>query len=297
MLSDFGLEPTHPAPLLVDYVHRSEAYDPNPHSRLRGFVNGIGGAVSIATGFLEVRSDDTPRDTHYFVTFAPPSLTLTRGDGANETVSVAALPIPVGQTETVHFPGFQVRITLSAAFDKSTTVAQAASTATITGTGTIDAGSIRIVAVEGSVAGITSDVLAIDSGTPSATQVQLADGFTGTFDASTAGPKQIVLRDAHANTLTIELNVTTPFDGNETATVEVGPLANLIAFVGDSKAQHSLLTEQSRVGPLNPTPPATSGSIRSGAPSSLAMGYSARSPYLAPRLSARTTSCCKGRMR
>lgn len=218
-----------------------------------GFRNGLAASkVESADGFAHVAFDGSQSDNAFLISYdsATKLLTLTRGDGATDTVTLSSTAIATGKIETASFDSFGVSIVLNENFDKSTDITVAADTASITlGTGAIDAATIKITDSTGDVSGIASTTLTFGSlATPAAITIT-AGAFSGTFDGTSTGLKTVTLSDGGGNSLDIEFNVTATFDGTETAaSIELHELENLVMSSGNpfanvlQKAQTARLT-------------------------------------------------------
>lgn len=183
--------------------------------------NGLAGAgkISSASGFSDIRIDGGPDNALFLITYVSGTrtLTMTRADGAAASAVLATAAIPAGQTETVSFPTLNGTIVLDSQFNKANSIGLDANNAAVTGTGVIDAATVRITASAGDISAINSTQLALGNlNTPANIGVTSAGGFTGSFDGSTAGVKTVALVSG-TNSLTIQFNVTTAFDGGETA--------------------------------------------------------------------------------
>ena len=196
-----------------------------------------GNKVEVADGFSKILFDGTTGNSAYLVSYddATKVLTLTRGDGETETVTLATDAIASGKTEDAAFAKFGLTITLDENFNKSVDITVAADTVSVTdGTGVIDAASIRIFDSQGDISAITSTTLTFGNfASPAALTVTAVGGFSGTLDASATGVKTLSLTDGKGNEILIQLNVTTLFNGSETvASIELHELENAITTNG-----------------------------------------------------------------
>jgi hypothetical protein len=241
--------------VLMDFVFRCAAYDPNPQVRVAsGFSPALAasGKLGPASGVAGVTFGGPSMEEAYLLRYltGPPRIRLQRPDGSEQTIPVSALPIPAGSTETVSFPAFNVQLALDDRFDKAAPVDVAPATVTIDGgAGTIDAGSVQIVGTRGLVPSLESSTIELSNlSDPEHVAVMAGRGLRGLADLSTAGPKTVRLRDAWQRRLDVELTVTTPFDGTEAAaSIDLHALENLF-FLGTLwEARRSLRTEASRV--------------------------------------------------
>ena len=212
--------------------------------------NGIasGNKIEVADGFSQILFDGSTEDSAYITTYdsATKVLTLTRGDGATDTVTLATAAIASGATEDAVFTNFGFTIILDDNFDKAVDITAAADTVSVTnGTGVIDAASIKIFDSQGDISAITSTTLTFGNLTgPTALTVTAAGGFTGTLDASSTGIKTLSLTNSSGAELLVQLNVTTLFDGAETAaSIELHELENLITSNG---SQFSSVLQQAQ---------------------------------------------------
>ena len=193
-----------------------------------------GNKVETADGFSQILFDGSTGDSAYITTYdsGTRDLTLTRGDGESETVTLVAGAIGAGLTESAVFGKFGITLVLDETFDKAVAITVAADTVSVTGgTGVIDAASIKIFDSEGDVSAITSTTLTFGNlAAPASFTVTAVGGFTGTVDASTTGVKTVTLSDGKGNELLVQFDVTTAFDANSTAaSIELHELENLIA--------------------------------------------------------------------
>ena len=207
----------------------------NGAGNLRSGISS-GNKVEVADGFSQILTDGSTEDSAYIITYDSASkvLTLTRGDGETDTFTLTSTAIDAGATEVATFSKFGFTVTLDSNFNKAADITAAADTVSVTGTGVIDAASIRIFDSQGDISAITSTTLTFGNLTaPAALTVTTVGGFSGTLDASTTGVKTLSLTDGKGNELLVQLNVTTLFDGAETAaSIELHELENLITSNG-----------------------------------------------------------------
>ncbi|MHC4429856.1 MAG: flagellar filament capping protein FliD, partial [Planctomycetota bacterium] len=205
-----------------------------------GYRNGLAAADSkieaTNDGFRQIAFDGTQADNTFLISYDQASkvLTLTTGDGTTDTVTLSAIAIASGKTETARFTDFGVNIVLDDKFDKTADILIDADTASITGgTGAITESTIKISDSTGDISGITSKTLTFGAlATPAAITVT-SGGFSGTFDGTSTGTKTVTLSDGGGNTLVVEFDVATAFDGSETAaSIDLQELENLVASTG-----------------------------------------------------------------
>ena len=203
--------------------------------------------VETADGFSQILFDGSTENSAYTVTYdsATDVMTLTRGDGETDTFSLTSDAIASGATETATFTKFGFTITLDENFNKAADITVAADTYNATGTGVIDAATIRIFDSEGDLSAITSTTLTFGNlSDATALTVTAVGGFSGTLDASTTGVKTLSLTDASGNELLVQFDVTTQFDNGESGvTIELHELENLITS-NDSQFSSVLQTAQ-----------------------------------------------------
>ncbi len=218
-----------------------------------GFRNGLATSkVESADGFAHVVFDGTQSETAFLIGYdsATDVLTLTKGDGTTDTATLSSTAIATGKIETATFSEFGVTIVLNENFDKTTDITVAADTASVTvGTGAIDAATIKISDSVGDVSAIASTTLTFGNlGAPAAITIT-AGAFSGSFDGTSTGVKTVTLSDGGGNSLDVQFNVTSVFDGTETAaSIELNELDNLVTASGNpfttvlQKAQTARLT-------------------------------------------------------
>ena len=199
--------------------------------------NGLaaGSKVESADGFAQFNLSGNAGDTSYVVSFdsATNIMTLTRGDGKTDTATLAGAAIASGDTETALFEKFGVSLALNSSFDKDSSVTTAADVSSITaGTGVITDSTIRISDSSGDISTITGAALTFGNlGAPAAISITVG-AFTGTFDGTTTGTKTVNLSDG-TNTLQIQFDVATTFDGTESAgSITLNEMQNLVTSVG-----------------------------------------------------------------
>ena len=213
---------------------------PKPTTSPTGdFSNGLttGSKVEKANGFARISFDGAQGDAPFLITYdsATKDLTLTKGDGTTDTATLSNSAIQQGETEEVTFDTFGATVVLNHAFDKNTAITVTDNTVSITaGTAAIDASSIKIISSSGDISGISLTTLTLGTlSTPDSVTITTAGGFNGSFDGSLTGTKTVSLSDAQGNALQIEFNLTTEFDGNETAgSITLNELENLVVSMG-----------------------------------------------------------------
>ena len=198
--------------------------------------NGLssGSKVETGDGFSQIAFDGTTGDAAYLVSYdsGTKALTLTRGDGQSQSVTLATAAIGAGLTETATFSDFGLSLVLDDTFDKDTSITVAADTTSVTdGAGAIDAATVKIFDSAGDISALTGTTLTFGNfASPAALTVTMAGGFSGTVDASTTGLKTATLTDGAGNELLVQFNVTTLFNGSETAaSIELNEMQNLVA--------------------------------------------------------------------
>ena len=224
-------------------------YDPLPAGA--SLRNGLaaGSKVEAADGFQAINLDVAQGNNAFRIDYVAGSrsLTLTRvSDGANQTIVLAAGAIGAGLTETANFTTFGTSsVILDSTFNKASNITVAADTSSVTiGTGVIDDSTIAITASTGNTSAITSSTLTFGAlGTPAAITVT-SGSFAGTFDGTATGVKSVNMTDGNGNTLQVQFDVTTVFDGNETAaSVTLNELQNLAIVKAAGANEYSNLTE------------------------------------------------------
>ncbi len=202
-----------------------------------GYRNGLASSkIESTDGFDAVLFDGTEADNAFRLSYvaATRTLTLTRGDGTSESVTLSADTIAAGETEEASFDDFGVTVMLNSSFNKAADITVSADTVSITGgTGAIDAGTVTIADSAGNISGITSSTLTFGNlATPAAISVSVGS-FTGTFNGTSTGTKTVTLTNG-SNSLTVQFNVTTVFDGTETAgSITLNELENALGATGD----------------------------------------------------------------
>ncbi len=206
-----------------------------------GYRNGLIAADSkieaTNDGFKQIAFDGTQADNTFLISYDQASkvLTLTKGDGTTDTVTLSTTAIASGKTETARFSTFGVNIVLDDKFNKAADILIDADTASITGgTGAITGSTIKISDSTGNISGINSKTLSFGAlGTPAAITVTVGS-FSGTFDGTSTGTKTVTLSDGGGNSLVVKFDVATAFDGSETAaSIDLQELENLVASTGN----------------------------------------------------------------
>jgi len=218
------------------YVVRTCHYNTGPtavaaSSTTGGFRNGLGTGVSKIrsdAGFAAVLFDGTQDDSAFLISYNGTDKVLTLKKGSSGPEDSVTLALETGETEIVNFSSFGVTIVLDENFDKSSNIDITANTSTGT---LINAASIKIVGGSGDISGITGKTLSFDTtDAANITITTAAGGFAYTFDGTSVGSEPITaeLTDTDQNTLTVEFEVTGPFAGGDTASIELEELANLV---------------------------------------------------------------------
>jgi flagellar capping protein FliD len=204
---------------------------------IQSIANGLasGSKVEGADGFSSFNLANNEGDSAFLVSFDSSTniMTLTRGDGVIDAITLNSATIASGDTETANFDKFGVSIVLDSSFDKSTDITADADVSSVTGgTGTITDSTIKISDSTGDISGITTNTLTFGAlATPAAISITVGS-FSGTFDGTSTGTKTIDLTDG-TNTLQIQLDVATVFNGSESAaSVTLNELQNLVTSTG-----------------------------------------------------------------
>ncbi|MDP6429730.1 MAG: flagellar filament capping protein FliD [Rhodospirillales bacterium] len=199
--------------------------------------NGLaaGSKVEAGDGFAQFTLSSNSGDTAYKVSFdsATNIMTLTRGDGEADTATLSGATIASGDTETALFEKFGVSLTLDSSFDKDSAITVAADVSSVTaGTGVITDSTIKISDSSGDISGITGSTLTFGNlAAPAAISITVG-AFSGSFDGTSTGTKTVNLTDG-TNTLQIQFDVGTVFDGNESAaSITLNEMQNLVTFAG-----------------------------------------------------------------
>ncbi|MCH7942954.1 MAG: flagellar hook-basal body complex protein [Proteobacteria bacterium] len=224
-------------------------YDPLPAgATLRNGLAG-NGLIGAAAGFQSIAIDTAQGDDAFIIDYASGtrSLTMTRAiDGVSQTIVLAAGAIGVGLTETADFTTFgATSIVLDENFNKGANIALAADAASVTGgTGVIDNTTVVISNSIGDTSAITSKALTFGAfATPGALTVTVG-AFSGTVDGTSTGVKTLDLTDGNGNTLQVQFDITTTFDGSETAaSITLNELDNLVVSKAAGANEYSNLTE------------------------------------------------------
>jgi flagellar capping protein FliD len=211
-----------------------------------GYRNGLADADSkieaTNDGFMQIAFDGSQADNSFLISYDQATfvMTLTRGDGTTDTVTLDSSDIDSGETETLIFSDFGVTIVLDDTFDKATDITVEADAADITvGTATIAAGTISITDSAGNISGIDSSTLTFDlttAATATLTITNSGDDFvSAAFDATATGVQTITLIDAgdSANTITVTFDIQTAgFADGDAATITLNELKNLVSSTG-----------------------------------------------------------------
>ena len=172
---------------------------------------------------------------------------MTRvSDSTAQTITLLAGAIGAGLTETNAFTAFgTTTIVLDENFDKGSDILVAADAVSVTnGTGVIDNTTILISGSTGDNTAITSKTLTFGN-LADETAITITTGaFAGVFDGSGTGVKTVDLTDGNGNTLQIQFDVTTVFNGTETAaSITLNELDNLVINKAAGATEFSNLTE------------------------------------------------------
>ena len=203
-----------------------------------GYRNGLADADSkieaTNDGFKQITFDGTQADNAFLISYDQASkvMTLTKGDGTTDTVTLSSTAIATGKTETVAFSTFGVNIVLDDKFNKSTDITVEADVFNQTGNaGTIDAASIEIIDSAGDISGITSRTLTFDVTTPTAATISVGSFSSAAFDATATGIHDVTLTDG-TNSLTIRFDITVALDAAGPPTITLNELKNLVSSTG-----------------------------------------------------------------
>ena len=211
-----------------------------------GYRNGLDAADSkieaTTDGFRQIVFDGSQADNSFLISYDQATfvMTLTRGDGTTDTVTLDSSAIASGETESVVFADFGVTIVLDDTFDKSTDITVDADAADITtGSATIAASTISITDSTGNISGIDSSTLTFDLTTAASATLTITnsgnDYVSAAFDATATGVQTITLIDAgdSANTITITFDIQTAgFADGDAATIALNELENLVSSTG-----------------------------------------------------------------
>ncbi len=211
-----------------------------------GYRNGLAAADSkieaTNDGFMQIAFDGSQADNAFLISYDQASfvMTLTRGDGTTDTVTLDSSAIASGETESAVFSDFGVTIVLDDNFDKSTDITVEADAADITiGSATIAASTISITDSTGNISGIDSSTLTFDltdAANATLTITNSGDNYvSAAFDATATGVQTITLIDAgdSANTITVTFDIQTAgFANGDAATITLNELENLVSSTG-----------------------------------------------------------------
>lgn len=199
------------------------------------YRNGLASSkVGASAGLDKIVFDGTQPEAPYRITFAQATqtLTVTLADGTGTTSDSFVLTQANGVAETARFTvgGIGITLDVGTTFNKTADITLAANAASVTGTGAIDGATVEITGSTGDISGLASSTLTLGSlATPSSITVT-SGNFTGTFDATTTGTKTVTLKDGNGNSLSIQFNVLTAFDGAESAgSITLNSLENTVA--------------------------------------------------------------------
>ncbi len=211
-----------------------------------GYRNGLDAADSkieaTNDGFMQIAFDGSQADNAFLISYDQATfvMTLTRGDGTTDTVTLDSDDIASGETERLVFSTFGVSIVLDDSFDKATDITVDADAADITvGSATIAAGTISITDSTGNISGIDSTTLTFDltdAANATLTITNSGDNYiSAAFDATATGVQTITLIDAgdSANTITVTFDIQTAgFVNDDAATITLNELKNLVSSTG-----------------------------------------------------------------
>ena len=192
--------------------------------------------IESGDGFQSISFDGLQENQSFLVSYDGTTkvMTLTRGDGTTDAVTLNSTAIASGKTETLLFTKFGATVVLNSSFTKTSDVTVAADTSAVTG-GTILDSSIKITAATGDISDIDSKALVFDLTTAASATITITNGgdnyVSGTFDATSTGVKTVTLTDAgdSANTITVSFDVTGAFSNGNTATITLNELDNVAA--------------------------------------------------------------------
>ncbi|MCH8992328.1 MAG: flagellar filament capping protein FliD, partial [Acidobacteria bacterium] len=223
-------------------------------------TNGVGGTrnglttskIEVADGFDEIVFDGTQGDDPYKITYDQASTTITvtllDGTGSNSDTYVLTQANGTAETATFTVDGVGITIEVGTGFAKDTDITVTADVYTQVGTGLIDDSTIEITGSTGDISGITSKTLTIDDASTQTAIVVSVGSFTGTFDGTgaPATDRTLTLSDGNGNSLTIQFDVTTSFDGTEnTSTITLNELENVVAAAAGTNFDNELQTARS----------------------------------------------------
>jgi phage tail sheath protein FI len=192
--------------------------------------NGLGLASKVeAAAGIEAFRARRATDGAYLLSFdqGTGNMALAEVGGSSETVAVGT--VPAGGTLEVPFPTLAATVVLNDSFDPTVDITADPASYVPAGTGVLD--TLSITGVAGDISSIASSALSIDATTPTACVVSVGS-FAATFDATALGPQSVTLADGTGGELSISLNVTTAFVGDEAgATIDLPSLANLVLWL------------------------------------------------------------------
>lgn len=231
----------------------------NDHSVRNGLVTSN---IELDSGIVHIRFDDSSADAVYTLRYNDTTtvMTLRRGDGAEQPVTIATPA--AGTISTAVFDTFGATVIVNE--NLAAEIALVGNSSSITGTGVIENASISVTNAVGDISTIRSASFGFSSlTTPEAITITAtgtsvngdAIEFVGLFDGTSIGVKEALLLDGNGNSLTLSFNVTTAFDGAETAaSITYGDLANLVI----STPYQTVLLSGGEDGLVNPSNPAES---------------------------------------
>lgn len=192
--------------------------------------------IESGDGFQSFSFDGLQANQSFLVSYdgASKIMTLTRGDGTTDAVTLNSTAIASGKTETLSFTKFGATVVLNSSFTKTTSIAVAADTSSVTG-GTILDSSIKITAATGDISDIDSKALVFNLSTAASAVITITNGgdnyVSAAFDATSTGVKTITLVDAgnSANTIIVSFDITGAFADSNTATITLNELDNVVA--------------------------------------------------------------------
>ena len=172
------------------------------------------------------------------------NLTTGESQGVNITSGSA---IPANDTQIITFDNVGTTITLNAAFDKAVDVASTGgSYSATTGTGVIDASSMRIISSDADGAqGIDTNLITVDATAASAATLTV-DGFSATVALNSTGQKLATFADADGDTFILEFSVSTVFANGDDGDLISNNLAAMV--FGDQETGSGLSTFTFKLG-------------------------------------------------
>ena len=201
-----------------------------------GYRNGLAASeIQVADGFDKIifdgkQTSDAPYEIKYDQASTTMTVTLLDGTGAESDTFVLTQANGTAETATFTVDGVGITIEIGTAFNKTADITVAADATSVTdGTGVINPATVEIVGSAGDISGITSETLTLGNlAAPAAISITVG-GFTGSFDGSGTGDKTVTLSDASGNSITVKFNVSTAFDGSESAgSITLNSLQNVV---------------------------------------------------------------------